>query len=614
MDKNLQAIKTSFYRHQKKIYLLSFGLVFVIGIIILIKIYIKHYQNRFYPGTYVDQVKIAGLNLSEAETKLADNWLTASNQLPLQIIYDPNSIEETNIQLTLNDNFTQTLNEAMAFGKEGNFFNRLQKIWQKKHFYTQASIEENKMTEALAELAERFDLVGQPASATLNYSGNPQSLLINPGADGRQLLVEESQEKIYQILETPWLELEEKDLMIEAIIASSSAALNQEQIEKALNRVKTIVGERLVFTGEYQRIEFNDSELISILKFPDGINEKLFDEEELINLIEDKTTHINRPAQNASFQFHRDEKEQIVVDQFTPDLKGLRVNENKLKNKIIQALKTLENEQNLKEIEENDQDFFQLDMTSQEAEITLGQTNDFGIKEIIGFGESWYYGSIASRIFNVDLTNQILNWIIIPPGEEFSFNKALGDVSSATGYREAYIIRDGATHLAPRGGVCQVSSTLFRAVLNAGLEITRRLPHSYRVSYYEINNQPGFDATVYSGNVDLRFINDTLGHILLEFQSDSEKLYMTVKIYGTSDGRTSEIVNYKSWGYQAALEPVYIPDPSLPTGKIKQIDWASSGIKAEFTNIIRDKFGEIIREDYYYSNYRPWSAKYLQGI
>jgi len=502
----------------------------------------------------------------------------------------------------------------MAFGKEGNFFNRLQKIWQKKHFYTRASIEENKMTEALAELAKRFDLVGQPASATLNYSGNPQSLLINPGADGRQLLVQESQEKIYQILETPWLELEEKDLMIEAIIASSSAALNQEQIEKALNRTKTIVGKRLVFTGEYQRIEFNDSELISILKFPDGINEKLFDEEELINLIEDKTTHINRPAQNASFQFHRDEKEQIAVDQFTPDLKGLRVNENKLKNKIIQALEILENEQDLKEIEENDQDFFQLDMASQEAEITLAQTNDFGIKEIIGFGESWYYGSIASRIFNVDLTNQILNWIVIPPGEEFSFNRALGDVSSATGYREAYIIRDGATHLAPGGGVCQVSSTLFRALLDAGVEITRRLPHSYRVSYYEINRQPGFDATVYSGNVDLRFINDTPGHILLEFQSDSEKLYMTVKIYGTSDGRTSEIVNCKSWGYQAALEPVYIPDPSLPTGKIKQIDWASSGIKAEFTNIIRDKFGEIIREDYYYSNYRPWSAKYLQGI
>jgi len=78
MDKILQAIKTSFYRHQKKIYLLSFGLVFIIGITILIKIYIKHYQNRFYPGTYIDQVKVAGLTLSEAETKLADNWLTVN--------------------------------------------------------------------------------------------------------------------------------------------------------------------------------------------------------------------------------------------------------------------------------------------------------------------------------------------------------------------------------------------------------------------------------------------------------------------------------------------------------------------------------------------------------
>jgi vancomycin resistance protein YoaR len=614
MEKILQAIKTSFYRFKKSFYLLSLGLFFLIGVIILIKIYINHYENRFYPRTYIDQVKVAGLNLAEAEKKLANNWLAANNQLPLQIIYDPNLIEETSIQLTLDNNFTQTLNEALTYGKEDNFLNRLEKIWQKKNFYTQATIDENEVVEALAELAKRFDLAGQPASATLNYSGNPQSLTIDPGTDGRQLLTDESQIKIEKILETPWLNFEKKDLMLEAAVASTSARLNQEQLEIAYDRAKSVVGQRLVFTGEYQRAEFKDFELIGILSFPDGISEELFDEKALISLIEDKTSHINRPAQNASFQFHRNEKEQIIVDEFVPDLKGLKVNEDALKNKIIQALTILEKDQSLEEIEKNEQDFFQLDMASQEAEITLAQTNDFGIEEVIGFGESWYFGSISSRIFNVDLTSKILNLIIIPPGKEFSFNQALGDVSAATGYQEAYIIQDGATRLAPGGGVCQASSTLFRALLDSGLEITRRLPHSYRVSYYEINNQPGFDATVYSGNIDLRFINDTPGHILLEFQSDSKKLYMTVKIYGTNDGRSSEIVNYKSWGYQAAPEPVYIPDPSLPTGKTKQIDWASSGIKAEFTNIIRDKFGEVIREDYYYSNYRPWSAKYLQGI
>lgn len=89
---------------------------------------------------------------------------------------------------------------------------------------------------------------------------------------------------------------------------------------------------------------------------------------------------------------------------------------------------------------------------------------------------------------------------------------------------------------------------------------------------------------------------------------------MTVKIYGTNDGRSTEIVNYRKWGYQPAPEPVYIPDPNLPAGTVKQIDWASSGIKTEFTNVIKNQAGEVIREDYYYSNYQPWSAKYLQGI
>jgi vancomycin resistance protein YoaR len=614
MDKILQAIKTSFSLLKRNLYLLILGALFLIGVIFLSKIYINYYQGRFYPRTYIDNVKVAGLNKEEAENKLASNWSTASKQLPLQIIYDPNSIEETSIKLTLQDNFTQTLEQAMNYAKEQNFFKALPKIWQRKDFYTQATINEEKLLEALAELAERFDLEQQTASATLNYSSNPQSLVINPGANGRQLLIGKSREKIKETLTTPWLELKTEDLLIEATVASTSAQLDQEQINVAYTRAQSLIGQNIIFSAEYQRAEFSDQKLIDILAFPDGINEELFDEESLINLIEQKTSSINRPAQNASFQFHRNDEGQIIVDQFIPDLKGLKVNELSVKNKIIETILALENGKNLEEIQVNDPDYFQLDMESQDAEITLAQTNDFGINEVIGFGESWYYGSIASRIHNVDLTNKILNWTIIKPGEEFSFNQVLGNVDTSTGYKEAYIIKDGATQLAAGGGVCQTSSTLFRALLNAGLKITRRLPHSYRVSYYEINNEPGFDATVYAGNVDLRFINDTTGHILLEFANDSEALYMTVKIYGSSDGRSTEIIDYKSWGYQSAPEPVYIPDPNLPSGTVKQVDWASSGIKAEFTNVIKDKFGEIIREDYYYSYYRPWSAKYLQGI
>jgi vancomycin resistance protein YoaR len=257
---------------------------------------------------------------------------------------------------------------------------------------------------------------------------------------------------------------------------------------------------------------------------------------------------------------------------------------------------------------------FAIPTTTLYPQKSLAATNDLGIKELIGFGESWYAHSIPGRIHNVALTASKINDILIAPGEEFSFNRALGEVSAATGYKPGYIIQGGRSVLSDGGGVCQVSSTLFRALLDAGVKITRRLPHSYRVSYYEIGNKPGFDATVYSGNVDLRFLNDTPGYILLHTTSDSKNLYMTVALYGTSDGRTTEIINYKQYNARPAPATEYIPDPSLPPGKREQIDWAASGISTSFQNIVRKADGTVLYDDTYVSNYQPWSAKFLVGV
>ena len=244
---------------------------------------------------------------------------------------------------------------------------------------------------------------------------------------------------------------------------------------------------------------------------------------------------------------------------------------------------------------------------------SLADTNNLGIKEVIGFGESWYAGSIPGRIHNVSLTAGRINNYLLAPGEEFSFNKALGPVSAATGFKPGYIIQGGRSVLADGGGVCQVSSTVFRALLDAGVKITRRLPHSYRVSYYEIGNQPGFDATVYAGGVDLRFVNDTPGHILISTQTDSKRLYMSVTLYGTSDGRYSEILDYKQWDAKGAPATEYIEDLSLAPGTRQQIDWPAGGVKTQFRNVVYRANGEVLYDDTYYSNYQPWSAKFLVG-
>jgi vancomycin resistance protein YoaR len=235
-----------------------------------------------------------------------------------------------------------------------------------------------------------------------------------------------------------------------------------------------------------------------------------------------------------------------------------------------------------------------------------------GIKELIGMGTSTYQGSIESRIFNVNLGASRVNGTLVAPGEVFSFAKTVGDVSSLTGYKQAYIISGGKTILGDGGGICQVSTTLFRAALNAGLPIVERHPHAYRVSYYEQDSSPGIDATVYVPTVDLKFKNDTGNHILIQSILDPNELRLTFMIYGTSDGRTSEVSTPVVSNVRPAPEAKYEDDPNLPAGQIKQVDFAAAGATAYFTRtVMRD--GKVLHSDEFRSNYRPWQAVFLRG-
>lgn len=245
--------------------------------------------------------------------------------------------------------------------------------------------------------------------------------------------------------------------------------------------------------------------------------------------------------------------------------------------------------------------------------ISTHETNIFGIKELVGRGYSEFAGSIPGRIHNVALASTRLHGILIKPGEEFSFNRAVGDISAATGFQAAYIIKDGRTVLGDGGGVCQVSTTLFRALLAAGLPITERHAHAYRVHYYEEGGfKAGLDATVFAPSVDLKFQNDTPGYILIQTKPDTKKLTLVIDIYGSSDGRKAEIINHKVWGVTPPPPPLYQDDPTLPAGVTKQVDFSAWGAKASFEYKVTKNDGEVANTTFY-SNFRPWQAVYLQG-
>lgn len=247
-----------------------------------------------------------------------------------------------------------------------------------------------------------------------------------------------------------------------------------------------------------------------------------------------------------------------------------------------------------------------------EPSVSTEDSNKFGIKELIAVGRSTFYNSIPSRVHNISLAASRISGILVKPGDTFSFVKTLGDVSAFTGYKQAYIIKEGKTVLGDGGGVCQVSTTFFRSLLNAGLPIVERYPHSYRVGYYEQDSPPGFDATVYVPSVDLKFRNDTGNYILIQSEVDLVNSSLTFYLYGSKDGRVVTLSKPTITSQVAPPPPLYQDDPTMPKGTIKQVDFEAWGAKTSFSREVK-KNGETIISDRFISNYQPWQAVYIRG-
>jgi vancomycin resistance protein YoaR len=202
--------------------------------------------------------------------------------------------------------------------------------------------------------------------------------------------------------------------------------------------------------------------------------------------------------------------------------------------------------------------------------------------------------------------------VLIKPNETFSFLSAVGSITKLDGYKEAYVIKGGKTVLGDGGGVCQVSTTLYRAALYAGLPIVERVPHSYRVGYYE--PPVGFDATIYQpGGPDLKFKNDTGNYILIQTFVDEENMSLTFDFYGTSDGRVTQISDPVVVSTSPPPPTKYQDDPTLPAGTEKQIDTAHAGAKVYFTRRVV-RANDILINEKVWSSYIPWAAVILRGI
>jgi vancomycin resistance protein YoaR len=158
------------------------------------------------------------------------------------------------------------------------------------------------------------------------------------------------------------------------------------------------------------------------------------------------------------------------------------------------------------------------------------------------------------------------------------------------------------------GGLCQVSSTLFRAAMSAGVKIIERQNHKYRVSYYE--PPVGMDATIYDPAPDFKFANNYGTHILIK--SKIEKTKITFELYGTKDSRVVEMSEPELYDLVDPGPPVLVESDTLPAGQKKQIEKAHQGASAKF-NYKVTKDGKALQERTFVSKYVPWPEKWLIG-
>jgi vancomycin resistance protein YoaR len=235
---------------------------------------------------------------------------------------------------------------------------------------------------------------------------------------------------------------------------------------------------------------------------------------------------------------------------------------------------------------------------------------ELGITELVSEATTYFAGSTASRRANIQVASSRFHGLVIAPGEEFSFNKYLGDVAPETGFEQAMIIVGGQTIEGVGGGVCQVSSTAFQAAFYAGFPILERYAHGYRVGYYETGEGAGMDAAVYSPIIDFRFQNDTPYHLLIETYMRPGSSELTFKFYSTSMGRRVVKEGPVFKNETPSPPAIYRSDPNLQAGEVVQTDYAVAGVEVFIYRTIYEGDEIIKDQEQFYSNYVPWPSQY----
>lgn len=601
--------------------LIKLGFLALLAITVLVVLsylyFLYLYQGKFFPGVTISGIKVSGKTPAQASQILSKDFENRVNN-PLTLTY-----QRQNYLLNLADtspklNLEESLKQAYQTGRSKN---PIEDLRQQTTALILGSNTVPKLSyENEGALTSQFSAINlaikkDPVDAKLIFEKNTT---ITPAEDGYELnsetLLKQLEEYLLFRASAPTA-LPTKTLP--PIFTTADAQNAQAALQKVAqnpiklkfeNAVWATIDQPTLYSllDLYQTqpnlatAKINNQEVVvkevAIGQISLTDNKPVIDPEKLATYLQKLSAKVDQPVKEARFAFDANSKR---ATEFQPAQEGRKLDIDQTALLLSQAL--------LPSSEVSD---IELPVSVVKPKVTNAEVNNFGIEELLGRGVSNFAGSIENRIYNIKLAASRINGVLVAPGETFSFNNTVGDISAATGYKQAYVIKSGRTVLDDGGGVCQVSTTLFRAVLNAGLPIIERTAHAYRVSYYEQGFPPGLDATVFYPSVDFKFKNDTSSYILI--QSYSYGTTLTFNIYGTPDGRVSTLSKPVITSQTPPPPELRQDDPTLPRGTVKQVDWSAWGANVSFNRTVK-RNGETLISETWKSFYKPWQAVFLVG-
>ena len=570
-----------------KVFIISFSVFLVLFIAILVG-YAKTYEQKVLLNSYFFGKNISGESREQIKQKL-EVLDTDGKGRTLVLKYQDEKFEKSFEELGLDLQEDQTADQIFSYGHSKDALERwldyFKSIFAKKKFTIIFSLNYSTLDDWVNSIEDKIALPKKEANIVVR-DGQPE--IIDPEAGtviNRNLLDSQLEERFF-LSDCGEIEFQ---------LIEDTPLISREQAEGLREEAGAKTSKSIVSIGPGGNITLWPNTLGKsiALKVKDNNVFVSLDEAKIKSILEASLGEINIEPEDASFSISGGN---VILR--SPSLEGQIIKISESVQAIIEAF-----EKNEQEVE--------LPYEKQEASIVAQNIADiqkYGVREIIGRATTDFSNSPSNRVHNIKNGVQYISGALVKSGEEFSTVGRLGRIDASGGYLPELVIKEDETVPEFGGGLCQVSTTLFRAAMNAGLKITERQNHSYRVSYYE--PPVGMDATIYSPKPDLKFINTTDNALLVYGYVSGYRI--TFEIYGTGDGRQVELTDPEVFDITNPPEPIYVDDPTLGSGEEKRIEKAHNGAKAVFYYRVK-KDGELIEDEKFLSYYVAWPAKYLRG-